>query len=199
MNWHLLPASERERYLPAVWSMYLNAYSSIGLPTSNPRQILDEFDHWWILLDVQGQPRAFRAGKTTPYGVKLSMSGTDGSRLAKRATVATIAAWFREPGIYGEVSHRLEEFASQGNAPTVCATEAKRVLGKSITPTGDGIHYVREITGVGPVQKVMVGRPFSVPTTTYGNPQCPLGALAGYGDLVDRLADADSHAPWLDV
>lgn len=200
MTWELVHDNERAMLAPVLWQMYAASYGRIGLIVSDVDLILGEYDLWWLLFDVDGNPRGFRVGKSTAYGVKMGLSGTDGSRVAKDALIDAIPMWMKRPGTYGEVSHRMEEIVARGGAPAVCVEHAEKVLRKVITPVGDGIHYIRNIEGVGPVTKVMVGRPLAVPTTSYVHPRCgsSFGVLAVTSRLADRLEADDSLAPWLD-
>lgn len=206
MEWLKLTENERVAFAEEVWAMYESSYAAIGLIASGPAQLLSEYDVWWLCFDANGFPRAFRVAKTTAFGVKLGLSGTDGSKEAKRVLIVAIGAMVSEPGIYGEVSHRVEEIAMASGAPVVCVSDARRVLQKNVSPVDD-LHYTRAIAGVGDVTKVMVGRPLGVEPTSFENPMCfkqPMRvreALSGFEDadeLSARLADDDSLAPWLD-
>lgn len=206
MTWELLHENERPMFAPALWSMYATSYGSIGLMVDNADDILREYDLWWILFDAEGRPRAFRVGKRTNYGIKMGLSGTDGTRESKRALIKAIPTWMQQRGLYGEVSHRMEEIMSRAGVPVVCAQHAERILRKPLVPLDDGIHYVRDIQGIGPVTKVLVGRPLGIPTTSYDHPRCnsSFGGLVSDGmreatsPVADRLEADDSLAPWLD-
>lgn len=207
MNWTPVKSGTN---LEDVWAMYVGSYAKIGLVVDNPEQLAREYDRWWLLLDADGRPRAFKLAKTTPFGVKAGLSGTDGSKDARRQLVADTGAWFTQPGFYGEVSHRMEEIVAAAGVPAVCTSDARRVLGKTIEPVGP-IHYSRPIAGVGSVTKVMVGLPSGVQPVDYAAPVCDrTSRLSAYrrralsvyegraSVLFDRLADDDSLMPWMD-
>jgi len=195
---------DRESVADAVWAMYETSYARIGLIASGPAQLLAEYDAWWVAHEGD-VPRAFRVAKTTPFGLKIGLSGTDGSREGRTFLKATMGGWLNEPGVYCEVSHRMEDLAREGGAPAVCSTDAPNVLRKPVIPV-DAVHYQRNIEPIGMVTKVIVGRPLSVPVTSFELPSCPKHSsserLSGFGseasDRVDLLETLDSLMPWED-
>ena len=112
--------------------------------------------------------------KTTPFGHKLGLAGSDGSRAGRKAVKEYVANSFFDVGRYAEVSHRMEELAFEAGAPIVCAVYARDVLNKNVEPASDGVHYRRAIKSVGDVTKVIVGLPFGIPVTSSNQPQCPI-------------------------
>jgi hypothetical protein len=157
----------------AVWGMYVKTYQDIGLILSGPSD-LDEYNTWSIAFDDAGKPVTFVIYKKTAHGLKLGLAGTNQSDEGKRALVDYKARAFHEPGVYGEVSSKLESLARRLKAPVVCAATAKQILGKPVQLEKDGIHYTRNIATVGPVTKVMIGLPLGgEPFTNFENPVCP--------------------------
>lgn len=186
------------RALPAIWRLYITSYAQIGLTIKNPHALLAEYDLWEVYVDTARQIRAFRLAKRTPYGVKAGLSGTDGSAEARQIFRTYIAAWFRTPGHYGEVSHKMETLAFRQDAPVVCAIDAAIILRKAVHFEPDGIHYTRPLVNIGPVTKVMVGRPRETPVTSATNPACPrpegnLGARRRAGRAVGIDASLDAE------
>lgn len=176
---------------PAVWAMVQSTYAKIGLILDHPSE-LDEYDVWDMFED-DGHFIAFRLGKTTPYGIKGGLVGSDGSRAGRTAIKQYVAEWYLEDGHYAEVSHRMQELAFEAGAPIVCAVYAPEVLHKPVVPEPDGVFYRRKIKNVGEVVKVLVGRPRGISVTSSASPQCPLpramsGRFAGLG--IDRSAEA---------
>lgn len=169
---------------PAVWGMFEMTYAKIGLILDHPQQ-LDEYDVWEVFEDAYGEPRAFRLSKTTPRGLKGGLIGSDGSREGRAAIKEYIKTWYREPGHYAELSHRMEELALEAGAPVVCAAYAPTVLGKQVVAERDGVHYRRVLTNVGEVTKVIIGRPLDIPSASSAAPKCPLPAwtLSGPADV----------------
>lgn len=190
-----------ENIVPAVWEMVQATYRPIGLIVNSPDE-LREYDVWDVFGDPQGVS-AFRLSKTTPFGIKGGLVGSDGSRSGKDAVKAYVSDWYFEPGHYSEVSHRMAELAQRVGAPVVCATYVPQVLNKAVTPEPDGIHYRRAIKNVGEVVKIMVGRPRDVPTTAGSAPKCPVPALGrlGRGASVDSstIAALDHAATLIDL
>jgi hypothetical protein len=167
---------------PAVWDMMVSTYAKLGLILDRPSE-LDEYNVWDIYEDVDGRFIAFRLGKTTPFGIKGGLVGSDGSRTGRTAIKQYVAEWYLEPGHYSEVSHRMQELAFAAGAPVVCAAYASEVLHKPVIPEPDGVFYRRVIKNVGEVKKVIVGRPHGVSVTPSADPQCPLPSRA----MSDRL------------
>ena len=155
-------------------------YAKIGLIVDRPRELY-EYDIWELYTDNSSDKWvAFVLNKTTPFGQKLGLAGSDGSRAGRTAVKEYVANNFFEPGHYAEVSHRMEELAIEARAPLVCAEYAGDVLKKNVIPQSDGVHYRRIIKGVGEVTKVLIGLPRGVPVTSSDQPQCPVHAqIAG--------------------
>ena len=177
---------------PAVWGMFTATYAKIGLTLDHPGE-LDEYDIWDLYEDADGNFIAFRLSKTTPRGEKLGLVGSDGSRTGRAAVKDYVAGGFFQPEHYAEVSHRMQELAFEAGAPVVCAAYASEVLNKPIASEADGIHYRRNIKNVGEVTKVLVGRPYGVPTTPSEAPRCPIPSRVVAGRLgmpADRSAEA---------
>ena len=186
----------RNRWLDAVWDMYVQTYSKIGLHIPNPQGLL-KYGIWELNFDG-GVPVAFTLYKKTPFGLKSGLSGHDGSQAGKRAAVHNLRTKFREGGIFGEVSHKVKSIALAAGAPVVCAAFADDVTGKRIELTDDPLTYARTLKGVGKVQKTMVGRPKGVPTTDAGNPVCPVGNIDLGDPWEPRTAGGASLLGWGD-
>jgi hypothetical protein len=150
-------------------------YAKIGLIVDQPRELY-EYDSWELFND-DGAWVAFVLSKTTPFGQKLGLAGSDGSRAGRTAVKKYVADSFFDAGRYAEVSHRMEELAIEAGAPIVCAAYARDVLNKNVVPASDGVHYRRVIKGVGEVTKVIIGNPRGVPVTSSDHPQCPIPTL----------------------
>ena len=164
----------------AIWRMYAGSYGAKGLIIPNA-SAFDEFDLWEVYLDSAGDARSFVLSKRTPFGIKRGLSGTDGSQDAKTMYKQKSAEDLFVPGVYAEVSHKVEDIARKARAPVVCALDAGAILNKAIEIQPDGIHYARKITGLAePVVKVMVGNPKGVVNqTNFDSPSCPSTRMNG--------------------
>lgn len=171
-HWTSLSGRERQEAVSAVWAMLVLTYAKIGLIVEQPRELY-KYDNW-ELFDEDGTWVAFVLSKTTSFGQKLGLAGSDGSRAGRQAVKAYVADSFFDGGRYAEVSHRMEELAFEAGAPVICAAYARDLLNKSVEPANDGVHYRRAIKGVGDVTKVLIGRPLGIPVTSSHQPQCPL-------------------------
>lgn len=181
--------------LDLVWEMYARTYAKIGLSKGSKSEML-EYDIWEIFPDDSGQPIAFVLSKSTSLGKKLGLAGSDGSSGGKSALIRYLGLAFQRPGNYAEVSHAVEATAMRANPPVVCAVRVPEILKKPVTPMEDGIHYRRNLSGVGAVEKVMIGRPRGIETTEASNPSCPISAIPTHfaseeGD--DNLGDLEAH------
>lgn len=175
--WESMSGRERQGAVSAVWAMVQATYAKIGLIVDQPRELY-EYDSWELFND-DGKWVAFVLSKTTPFGQKLGLAGSDGSRAGRTAVKEYVANSFFDVGRYAEVSHRMEELAIEAGAPIVCAAYASDVLNKNVVPASDGVHYRRIIKGVGDVTKVIIGLPRGVPVTSSDHPQCPIPHVAG--------------------
>lgn len=158
-----LVGGSRVPYLDLVFEMMERTYQSIGIPVSNPNTMLQKYPVWWLYMS-SGQPVAFAVFKSTPYGLKAGLSGHDGSPDGRGAAIQAIRTKFKQDGVYGEVSHKVKGIALAAGAPRVPVEYVSDIIGKPIEPTGDGFSYTRNISGVGRVEKVMVGKPRGITT-----------------------------------
>ena len=144
-----IKGQDRAIYADALWEMYRESYAKIGLHLSGKADLLD-YDHWVVFLE-EDVPVAFRAGKTTPFGIKSGVSGTDGSGVGKSVMKAWLRVGFHHNGNYGEVSHAIERLTE--GSPIVCAVFVPKILKKDVISSSDGVHYKRNLPGVGVVEK----------------------------------------------
>jgi len=144
-HWDSISGRERHDAVDAVWAMVQATYAKIGLIVDEPSELYEYGS--WELYNSNGddKPIAFVLNKITPFGQKLGLAGSDGSRAGRTAVKEYIANNFFEPGHYAEVSHRMEELAIEARAPLVCAAYVSDVLKKNVIPQSDGVHYRRGI------------------------------------------------------
>jgi len=198
-GWDTISKGDRGKYLDQVWDMYTKTYATIGLTVSNKQHLLSKYDFWKLSFD-QGVPVAFSLMKTTSYGLKAGLSGSNMERNGKDA----IKWWLRNrfkvhSNIYGEVSHKVEDISLAAGAPVLCSVHVPKVLGKAVKPSPDGIHYTRQI---GPItaEKVLVGKPKGVPSHPIqeAGSYCPL--VADYQqDKSLRLGQIEKDAADLEI
>jgi len=75
--WTTLSDRERRKVVPVVWSMVQITYAKLGLIVNRPQELY-EYDNW-ELFDDDGTWVAFVLSKTTPFGLKLGLAGSDGA------------------------------------------------------------------------------------------------------------------------
>jgi len=170
-----LSGGARAKYKDAIWEMYETTYRSIGLHVRSPEEMMSKYKVWEVCLNKEGKPAQFSLFKPTPFGLKSGLSGHDGSPEGKSHAKAMIRSKFKQPGYYGEVSHKVEAMAVAAGTPAICAAYVDDITGKRIEGLSDGLHYKRNLGPVGTVTKMMVGRPKGVPVTDPTRPSCPLG------------------------
>lgn len=185
-HWISVTGRERHETISAVWAMVQATYAKIGLIVNQPRELY-KYDNWELFNDDAAWV-AFVLSKTTAFGQKLGLAGSDGSRAGRKAVKEYVADSFFNLGRYAEVSHRMEELALEAGVSVVCAVYAQDILNKGVEPASDGVHYRRAIKGVGNVTKVIIGLPYGIPVTTSSHPQCPIPERVITGHSRRRLA-----------
>lgn len=187
--------NDRSELLPAIWDMYKTSYEKIGLHIPGASGLM-KYDAWEVFFDEDNNPKAFNLYKTTPLGLKAGLLGSDGSSEAKSIIKTHVRDRFKRGNVYGEVSHAVERL-TQG-VPVVCAIYVPGVLRKPVIPEEDGVHYQRNLTGIGRVTKKLVGNPRGIKSMAEGS--CPIpdqpGVEISPGDKTaseDDSLDAAEH------
>lgn len=184
---------DRYNYADIVWQMYVDTYSEVGLNMVSVADLLFEYSTWRLIFGSDNL-RACVLFKETKFGKKSGAGIHDGTRAGKSAIIESIRKILFVPGYYAEVSHAVERIAVELNAPAVCVYDVPLVVNKPIEEV-DSLHYRREITNVGWVTKVLVGRPYGVNTTDSQNPTCEIyrrnPPSVEYKE--DDAADLDAH------
>jgi len=184
---------ERGSYLDQIWDMYAKTYAKLGLSKGSKQEMVSDYNYWEIARGSSGEPVAFIVSKNTGLGTKLGLAGSDGSGEGKTALKQYLGTAFKLPGHYAEVSHAVEQVVMKHNPPVICASTVPQVIKKPVDPSNDGIHYTRNLSGVGQVEKVMVGNPRGIETTDPRNPVCPIeGEPVRFAEGEDPC-DLDSH------
>lgn len=88
-------------------------------------------------IDADLEPDVLQVSKRTPYGLKTVAMGHDGTKEAKRRSIAGKASDFTQFGNYGEVSGRLAEIMLEIGVPVVGDPRiVQKVLNKKIEWVG---------------------------------------------------------------
>jgi hypothetical protein len=151
----VLQGGERLEVMSEIFALVELTYASIGVPVSTASDLL-KYDVWWVYFH-EGHPVAFCLLKTTSFGMKVGLMGSDGQE-GKPIILDLLRSIFHTSGFYGEVSHKVKDIVLKAGAPKIPVTFVEAILGKEIRPIDD-FEYIRYLTGVGDVEKVMVGRP----------------------------------------
>ncbi len=186
-----MTGGDRAQYQAQIWEMYQETYRRIGMSISSAAELL-RYPVWEVERGSDGGIVAFNVFKTTSFGLKSALIGHDGSPEGKSAAVHGMRTKFKQSGVYGEVSHKVRDIVLSAGAPVVCSNQASAILGKPTTATGP-ITYTRSLSGVGVVEKTLVGRPRGVETTSARNPYCPIGDQQVAASFEDDTCDLDSH------
>lgn len=162
------PLDFSQELLDPVYSLYRDSYAQYAKSGGNTLISsafgLLKYNRWIILYDDNDPSReaiGFSIFKTSDYGIKAGLTGSNGGKPAKRKLISFKISSLNQVRIYGEISGRLEEIIID-HVPTVPFSEAEKILnrlGKSDVKKDDGDHYLRRIGSLGIVKKIMVGLP----------------------------------------
>lgn len=176
-------ARERKRYIDAVWTLYEQVYAALGPLNVGSRDSLLEYNEWHLLMRPDGTVAAFALTKLVPsYGGKVGAIGSDGSTVAKDALKDYFRNMTRHAGYWAEASGATLALARKYNLPIICASYAPLLLpGKRVLPGSSPSSYRRNVSGVGEVEKVLIGRPPGIPVV-FSEDGCTVSsALSGLG------------------
>ncbi len=119
----------------------------------------------WILFYRKDDPEkkivSFFLFRTTDFGLKSGLTGSDGTKEGKKSVISFKIKSFNTFGGFGEISGRLEKLIIN-DVPVVEFEVAKNILkqlGKTDVVKTTNNHYSREIGNLGIVEKIMVGLP----------------------------------------
>ena len=181
-----------------VWDLYSISYGQLGTHIPDLATFLSKYKILKLIdLDADQAPDAFIAYKVTPFGNKLALMGTDGTRAAKSAVVRQTMALIKQRGWYGEASHKVARMFESAGAPRITDEKVVRAVlkGKDIKWEGDG-YYQRQLASLGMVQKALYGHPkvrgASVKTAAFDiTSHCPhcMGILHDGAKFYDRCGD----------
>jgi hypothetical protein len=157
-----------EEYVERVFELYQKTYQSYGPPRFTDSRQLLKYDRWILFFEGDDHDAkhmiAFALLGSTEEGLKAGLRGSDLSLRARAAVKAFAIGSYNTPGVYGEISERLEA-AIIAEVPVVPFMVARTILvghGKDIQRVADDDeHYTRELRNIGRVPKIMVGRPLS--------------------------------------
>ena len=105
-----------------IWTMYTDTYSKQGMDFS-----ADDFDELkskyqaTFLKDVDSDhiPDAFIIYKSTKYGNKIALLGTNDKKTAKRDLLEKVISLLRTPGWLLEASLKMEEILAKSIVPHI--------------------------------------------------------------------------------
>lgn len=141
----------------SIFELYKITYNDLGFIFTAKEQ-MDEYNRWIIIREDKSEKiAAFILFKTTAWGLKLGIVGTNQSSNGVRAMLTLLTKAFNVEGIYGEVSPPLEA-KLQGKVPQIPCDVTSKILTYRITPDTDGFHYTRSINKIGSVRKILIGK-----------------------------------------
>lgn len=178
-------ARERKQYIDAVWVLYQQVYAPLGELNVGSRDSLLEYDEWHLLMRPEGTVAAFGLAKRVPpHGAKVGALGTDGTATAKDELKDYFRNMTRHAGYWAEASGATLALARKFNLPIICPSYAPQLLpGKQLLPGSTASSYRRIISGVGEVEKVLVGRPPGIPVVFSEASCAPSARLSGLGQM----------------
>jgi len=144
-----------------LWDIYDLTYGKIGKHIPNAEAFTKKYKMFYLAdVDEDIHVDAFIAYKRTRFGKKITLAGTDGSRLAKKAMILQLKALVKKSGVYTEASHKIAQIIESTGAKPIDDEQLVRALlkGKDITWLGDG-KYSRDLGALGNTVKSMYGKP----------------------------------------
>ena len=127
-------------------------------------------------IDADYEPDVLQVSKTTPYGLKTIAMGHDGTKDAKRRSIAGKIEDFKEYGNYGEVSGRLAEIVLSAGVPVIGDPRVvEKVLNKKIKWVGSDpafpsvYGWYERMLGGHMHRKILVGLPNVVKNPSFAN------------------------------
>jgi hypothetical protein len=159
-----------------LFDLIKKAYSEIGghAKIKSPKDILKNTEwNYWVGQDIHNDPDfdLIIFGSKTPYGIKFSGIGHDGTKDAKRTALGIMSTKSNEIGHFMEVSGKMADIMIKkfGANPINDKEKVEKILGKSVKWIGhsndqeysyiDG-WYMRKI-GDHFHTKILVGKPNS--------------------------------------
>lgn len=154
--------------LNQVYNLYERSYDKYKSEIKQPL-ILEPYGllkyNRWILFYSPDDPDksivSFSLFKTTDFGLKSGLVGTNSSVEMKKSLINFKIGSFNTPNCFGEISGRLEELILS-EVPIVeykVAVKILHFLGKADIDQVNDNHYSRVIGNLGKVTKIMVGLP----------------------------------------
>lgn len=154
---------KKEQYYDEVMDILNSSYAKIGGPKSNVLNKMFDPSVMWKLVTRNGKVVAVLISKLQGGTRKGVLAGSDGSQQGKNDLYAIISEEIRqlERKSWIEVSGAMEHIYvnKKGGTPIPddLAVELMTLLGKKVTPTGDGYHYTRALANGEDETKVIVG------------------------------------------
>lgn len=168
-----------------LFPLYKQTYEEMGLQLTGPDGFIEYDGGYFVARDpVSGKPIAFVAFKRTPFGLKVGMSASNGTKEGKAVVKTLIEARKNVNGVFSESSGKPAYLLFERGAqpPVVSFEDAQKVLAPKVLtrPTAEELKeaiekgefpnnpvamknaYVRVVVLDGVptrVIKVMVGRP----------------------------------------
>ncbi len=156
-----------------LFDLIQTAYHAIGghAKVKTPDDVLADPD-WnvWVGMDIHNDPDfdLISYGSKTPFGIKFSGVGHDGSPAAKKIYVDLRAKDLKMPGYYVEASGKLADILIKKGVPVISdQATVEKVLNKKVQWTGSNTEdqssagdgwYIRKI-GPDEHSKIMLGMP----------------------------------------
>jgi hypothetical protein len=137
-----------------IWDMYTRTYLDAGMDLSADdfHEMQDKYKATALKdIDSDNEPDAFIIYKSTKWGNKLALLGTNGKKKAKSDIVKQLLKLVNTKGWFAEASLKLEEILSSNNAPVIYNEEMIiDVVGAHKKPifTEDG-YYTRFLSKAG--------------------------------------------------
>lgn len=145
-----------------IWTIYDLSYSRVGKHISSKSVLMSNYDIFWV-VDVEGDDEidAFVSYSSTPFGKKIGLIGSDGSKEGRNAMLMKGAELLLKRGWYAEVDARFARLLKKrlGVNHIQDENQVRTIINKPLEWDDDKKCYTRNLEGKGAVVKYLVGLP----------------------------------------
>lgn len=173
-KWVKVTSDEKNKLADEFFELISVAYYPIGghIKVRNAKDLIKSDWDVWQAIDYDSDPDAEIVifGKSTPFGIKWSGVGHDGTKASKKLYLQHKIEAHKTSGNFTEVSEKLAEiFLNSGITYVNNEKDVSKVIGKKIEWKGESTEgmpgdgwYTRTIGGLQPKEKILVGMPKKV-------------------------------------
>ncbi len=152
------PFAVPDKLLEHIYLLYKQTYKSLDSKLLiKDKYALFKYNRWILLENEDGDVCTFMLYSSKNYGIKLGITASDDSRIAKKALIMFHIKAFNVVGVIGEISPPLEGKIID-HVPKIKTSQVSHIIDKEIKPLTGGYHYKRQIADLGAKTKRLVGK-----------------------------------------